>query len=70
MVEGMSLSIAHHGEPVTLTSAEPAVLPIPAMAAPGKRPAQPPGREPQGELVALEEADESRAMERTGHTRQ
>jgi alpha,alpha-trehalose phosphorylase len=43
--DGEALEISHHGEPATLEPGEPLTLDIPA-AHPGKRPSQPPGREP------------------------
>ena len=46
LLAGEVFETAHHGEPVTVKRGEATVLPIPAVAPPGKRPSQPPGREP------------------------
>ncbi len=71
LIEGESLATVHHGQPVTVTRAEPAVLPVPALAGPGKRPTQPRGREPMSEGVPLQQEAETTDMaQATGHTRQ
>lgn len=45
-----STRILHHGEPLTLTSANPVARPIPPLA-PRPTPPQPPGREPRRLLI-------------------
>jgi alpha,alpha-trehalose phosphorylase len=45
LLDGPAVHISHHGEPFTLTAAEPVSRPIPVV--PDRpRPTQPPGREP------------------------
>jgi alpha,alpha-trehalose phosphorylase len=46
VLDGEPLAIRHFEERVTVDAAEPVRLPVPAPAAPGERPAQPPGRAP------------------------
>jgi alpha,alpha-trehalose phosphorylase len=46
LLEGEPVAVRHFEEEVTVGSAEPVRLPLPAPAAVGARPAQPPGREP------------------------
>jgi alpha,alpha-trehalose phosphorylase len=45
LLTGETLDIVHHGDPVTLTSGEPSVLALPALAR-RELPEQPPGRAP------------------------
>ncbi|MYW14139.1 family 65 glycosyl hydrolase, partial [Streptomyces sp. SID2955] len=47
LVEGEPLELMHHGEPVTVTAAEPVDLPVPALPA-RPEPQQPAGRRPEG----------------------
>jgi alpha,alpha-trehalose phosphorylase len=71
LVRGESLDTAHHGEPVTVKQGEPTVLPIPQLATPAKRPAQPPGRAPARVSIGREQEAETRTVApETGHTMQ
>jgi alpha,alpha-trehalose phosphorylase len=44
--DGATLPIIHHGQPATLSSTKPLVLPLPPPPATGPEPTQPPGRAP------------------------
>jgi len=44
--DGAELRLRHHGEPLVLTTAAPAIRPIPALVPLTAEPAQPPGRRP------------------------
>jgi alpha,alpha-trehalose phosphorylase len=71
LVEGEAFDTMHHGDLVTIKRGEATVLPIPALTPPGKRPAQPPGREPMRvDLGREQEAETLTVAPETGHTRQ
>jgi alpha,alpha-trehalose phosphorylase len=46
LTDGATLPIIHHGQPVTVSSTKPLLLPLPSPPATGPEPTQPPGRAP------------------------
>jgi len=50
LLEGDPLDLAHHGEPVHVTRAQPVTCPVPPLPSPGEPPRQPLGRAPQRPL--------------------
>ena len=56
LLDGEPTRILHHGQPVTVSPGDPAVLPIAAAPAASPPPTQPPGREPTRRL-SMEAAD-------------
>ncbi len=71
LLRGESLETSHHGDPITVKQGEPTVVAIPSFTSPGKRPSQPPGREPMRVDLGREQESETMTVEPgTGHTRQ
>ena len=71
LLRGESLDTLHHGDPVRVTPGDPTVVPIPPFTPHGKRPTQPPGREPMRVDIGRQHEPETMAVESaTGHTRQ
>jgi len=71
LLEGESFETSHHGDAITVKPGEPTMMPIPPLTLSGKRPAQPPGREPMRVGARPEqEAETMTVAPETGHTRQ